>query len=164
MGASKPIADQVLARTATEIVGQTARTLLNSCKTLAVLLLLTLTLPINAALVVCALTYQFTRQLMRLGQSRAVAHDAKSVLISGGKMTKALQLARLFHQAGHRVVLTESHAYWLVGHRFSRSVDRFYTLPKAGEANYESELLALVRREKIERGDRRKIDRERSHA
>lgn len=150
MGASKPIAGRVLARTETEIVGQTASTLLNSFKTLAVPLLLTLTLPINAALVVCALLYQFTRRLMRLGQSRAVAHDVKSVLISGGRMTKALQLARLFHQTVHRVVLTESHAYWLVGHRFSHSVDKFYTLPKAGEGNYEFELLALVEREKID--------------
>ena len=135
MGASKPIAGRVLARTATEIVGQTASTLRSIAKTLAVLLLLTFTLPINAAFVLCALAFQFTRRLLRLGQGRAVAQDSKSVLISGGKMTKALQLARLFHQAGHRVVLTESHAYWLVGHRFSRSVDKFYTLPKAGEAN-----------------------------
>ena len=150
MGASKPIAGRVLARTATEIVGQTASTLRNIAKTLAVLLLLVFTLPINAAFVLCALAYQFTRRLLRLGQGRAVAPDSKSVLISGGKMTKALQLARLFHQAGHRVVLTESHAYWLVGHRFSRSVDKFYTLPKAGEASYESALLALVQREKID--------------
>lgn len=31
-------------------------------------------------------------------------------------MTKALQLARSFHQTGHRVVLIETHKYWLVGH------------------------------------------------
>ena len=65
-------------------------------------------------------------------------------------MTKALQLARLFHQAGHRVVLVESHAYWLIGHRFSRAIDRFYTLPKSGAAGYENALLDLIQREKID--------------
>ena len=150
MGAGKSIAGQVLNQTATEFVGQTVNTIRNTTKTIAVLLLLTVTLPFNAALVVCALAFQAARRLLCLGSSRAAAQDAKSVLISGGKMTKALQLARLFHQAGHRVVLTESHAYWLVGHRFSRSVDKFFTLPKAGEANYESALLALIQREKID--------------
>ena len=65
-------------------------------------------------------------------------------------MTKALQLARLFYKAGHRVVLVESHSYWLIGHRFSRAVDRFYTLPKPGAADYESALLDLIKREKID--------------
>ena len=46
-------------------------------------------------------------------------------------MTKALQLARSFHRAGHRVVLVESAKYRLTGHRFSRAVDRFYTVPEA---------------------------------
>ena len=46
------------------------------------------------------------------------------MLVSGGKMTKALQLARSFHRAGHRVMLVESRKYRFTGHRFSRAVDR----------------------------------------
>ena len=50
--------------------------------------------------------------------------EPRTVLVSGGKMTKALQLARSFHRAGHRVVLVESRKYRFTGHRFSRAVDR----------------------------------------
>ena len=46
---------------------------------------------------------------------RAVAEHPRTVLVSGGKMTKALALARAFHAAGHRVVLVESRA--LPAHR-----------------------------------------------
>ena len=65
-------------------------------------------------------------------------------------MTKSLQLARLFHQAGHRVVLVESRSYWLIGHRFSCAVDCFYTLPASSSPDYAAALLALVKREKID--------------
>lgn len=119
-------------------------------KNVATLLALALVLPINAALVVGAMGYQFVRRLVRRGPARTAEVPLKSVLISGGKMTKALQLARLFHQSGHRVVMVESHAYWLIGHRFSRAVDRFYTLPKSGSSDYEQALLELVKREKID--------------
>ena len=65
-------------------------------------------------------------------------------------MTKALQLARSFHSAGHRVVMIEGHKYWLVGHRFSRAVKRFYTVPDASADGYAEALLAVVRREKVD--------------
>lgn len=119
-------------------------------KTVSTLFLLTLVMPFNAGLVMVALAYQYARRRLGYDLDRVRATEPKSVLISGGKMTKALQLARLFHKAGHRVVLVESHAYWLVGHRFSQSVDCFQTLPKAGEADYEAALLALIQREKID--------------
>ena len=123
---------------------------ITSGKNLGTLLLLTLVLPINAALVLTSIGVSFVQRLARGGAGRHHLAPAKSVLISGGKMTKALQLARLFHQSGHRVVLVESHAYWLIGHRFSRAVDRFYTLPKSGTADYEKALLELIQREKID--------------
>ena len=123
-------------------------------KNLTTLLLLTLVLPINGALVFGTMGYQFVRRLFNRivhpVPDRKIAGPKKSVLISGGKMTKALQLARLFHQSGHRVVMVESHAYWLVGHRFSRAVDRFCTLPKTGSAGYEAALLDLIKRENID--------------
>ena len=49
-------------------------------------------------------------------------------------MTKALQLCRSFHAAGHRVVLVESPKYRLTGHRFSRAVDGFHTVPDPDDA------------------------------
>ena len=78
---------------------------------------------------------------------RAVAADPKTILISGGKMTKALALARSFHRAGHRVILVEARKYRLTGHRFSRAVDRFYTVPEPTHPGYAAALVEIVRRE-----------------
>ena len=81
---------------------------------------------------------------------RESAAHPKTVLISGGKMTKALQLARSFHAAGHRVVLVEMEKYWLTGHRFSWAVDRFYTVPEPQAAGYARALLEIVQKEKVD--------------
>lgn len=74
----------------------------------------------------------------------------RTILISGGKMTKALQLARSFHIAGHRVILVESAKYRLTGHRFSRAVDRFYVVPEPTAPGYAEALLDVVRRENVD--------------
>ncbi|MFT6763935.1 MAG: hypothetical protein ACJAXA_002599, partial [Candidatus Aldehydirespiratoraceae bacterium] len=76
--------------------------------------------------------------------------NPKTVLISGGKMTKSLQLARSFHRAGHRVVLVETARYRLSGHRFSRCVDRFHIVPDSGDAGYAEALLDIVQREGVD--------------
>lgn len=76
--------------------------------------------------------------------------SARTVLISGGKMTKALQLARSFHAAGHRVILVESAKYRFTGHRLSRAVDRFYVVPEPSAAGYADALLGIVRREGVD--------------
>jgi hypothetical protein len=110
-----------------------------------VLLLLLLALPFNLALTGIALV----RSLF-LKNSPAVAAEPKAILVSGGKMTKALQLARSFHAAGHRVVLAESARYRLTGHRFSRAVDRFYVLPRPESPDYAGALEAIVRAEAID--------------
>ena len=65
-------------------------------------------------------------------------------------MTKALQLARTFHTAGHRVILVETARYRLTGHRFSTAVDRFYTVPKPQSDGYAGALLAIVRAEGVD--------------
>jgi predicted ATP-grasp superfamily ATP-dependent carboligase len=114
-------------------------------KTAATLLLLLLVLPLNLALTAIALLRSIV-----VKPPRKVAAHPKTILISGGKMTKALQLARSFYGAGHRVVLVESHRYWLTGHRFSRAVDRFYAVPKPQEKVYVETLLAIVRREEVD--------------
>ncbi|MGO4442173.1 ATP-grasp domain-containing protein [Mycobacterium sp. 2YAF39] len=112
-------------------------------RTVLALLVLSLVAPVNLALVGLAL-------LVRKPLSRSVPDVPRTVLISGGKMTKALQLARSFYTAGHRVVLVESKKYRLTGHRFSRAVDRFYVVPECTSPGYAKALLDIARREKVD--------------
>lgn len=110
-------------------------------KTLGTLTLLLLALPVNALIVLIALLWQVVQWPFR--KPAVVATHPQTILVSGAKMTKALQLARCFHAAGHRVILIESHKYWLSGHRFSQAVSAFYTVP-APQADPEAYIQALV--------------------
>ena len=115
-------------------------------KTVATLGLLTAALPVNLAVTGAVLA---RRTLV--GRHRTVAaQQPRTVLISGGKMTKALQLARLFSRAGHRVVLVEQEKYRFTGHRFSTDVDRFYAVPRPQDAGYVEALLAIVEAEGVD--------------
>lgn len=116
-----------------------------TAKTVATLALLLVALPFNLALTTVALL----RSIFVAPPAR-VASERRTILISGGKMTKALQLARSFHGAGHRVVLVESAKYRLTGHRFSRAVDRFRTVPVPQAPEYVDALLRIVREEGVD--------------
>jgi hypothetical protein len=116
-------------------------------KTLAVLVLLQLAFPFNLALTSVALLRAL---LVKTFQPKKPVTSFKTILISGGKMTKALQLARSFHQAGHRVILIESKKYWLTGHRFSWDIARFYTVPNPDSRGYAEALLDIVKRENVD--------------
>ncbi|HEY0813141.1 MAG TPA: ATP-grasp enzyme, partial [Pseudonocardia sp.] len=116
-----------------------------SAQTLGALGLLLLALPFNLALTGLALL----RGLV-VREPLITADRPRTVLISGGKMTKALQLARSFHRAGHRVVLVESPKYRFTGHRFSRAVAAFHTVPEPDDPRYAAALLAIVRREGVD--------------
>lgn len=117
----------------------------SSGKTVATLALLQAALPLNAAVTAASLLAGW---LAPASPTRPSAE--RTVLISGGKMTKALQLARSFHAAGHRVILVESSKYRWTGHRFSNAVDRFYTVPKPQDPEYANALLDIVRREGVD--------------
>ena len=109
------------------------------------LALLTAALPVDAALTAAALVRPAARHRPPdLGTGRL------TVLVSGGKMTKALQLARTFHGAGHRVVLVEMEKYRWSGHRFSRAVDVFRTVPAPDDPAYAEALEAVVREEGVD--------------
>ncbi len=115
-------------------------------KTIATLILLLLVLPLNMALTAIALLRSI---ILKPFQSRTIADSPQTILINGGKMTKALQLARSFHKAGHRVILVESHEYWLMGNRYSWAVDRFYTVPNLQAEEYPQALLKIVQQEGV---------------
>lgn len=119
-------------------------------KNIGTLTLLLIALPLNLTVVITALiwnllTYPFRKKLPPTA-------NPKNILITGGKMTKALQLARSFHAAGHRIILVETQKYWLVGHRFSNAVDRFYTVPAPQQdpQAYTQALLDILKKENID--------------
>lgn len=123
--------------------------MLGVLKTIGTLLLLLIALPINSAIVFCSLLFTWITQIFH---KQPESGQRKRILLTGGKMTKALQLARSFHRAGHEVVLVETHKYWLSGHRFSRSIKAFYTVPapeKYPDA-YAQELLKIVKNQDID--------------
>jgi predicted ATP-grasp superfamily ATP-dependent carboligase len=112
-------------------------------KSAATFVLLLMILPLNAMIVLPALLLSW------LGARRSSPKPRKTILVSGGKMTKALQLARSFSRTGHRVVLVETTKYWLTGHRFSKAVDRFHTVPDPDHPDYAEALLEIVKREGV---------------
>lgn len=111
-------------------------------RTIATLAALTCTLPIDLAIVGLALAVR------PVAPKRSPV--GRTVLVSGGKMTKALQLARSLHEAGNRVVLVESAKYRLNAHRFSRAVDAFHCVPEPTDPGYGQALLDVVRREGVD--------------
>jgi hypothetical protein len=116
-------------------------------KTAGALALLTAALPANLAVTGLAL---LRRRLAGPRHARASAARPRTVLVSGGKMTKALALARAFHRAGHRVVLVETARYRFTGHRFSSAVDAFHVVPEPGSPGYAQALLDVVRWEGVD--------------
>ncbi|MCV7419593.1 ATP-grasp enzyme [Mycobacterium yunnanensis] len=117
----------------------------NAGKTVATLGALLLTLPVDAALTALALAVGRQNPLVRSADG-----PTRTVLISGGKMTKALQLARSFHSAGHRVVLVESAKYRFTGHRFSRAVDAFHCVPEPTAPGYAEALRDIAVLERVD--------------
>lgn len=110
-------------------------------KSMAALGGLAITVPIDLAIVGAALVVR---------RPRRVPASGRTVLVSGGKMTKALALARAFHLDGHRVVLVESSKYRFTGHRFSRAVDKFYAIPDVTDPGYARALRAVVETEGVD--------------
>lgn len=119
-------------------------------KTTGTLTLLLIAFPINCIVVITSLLGSF---LSRPFQKKPIpADNQKTIMLTGGKMTKALQLARSFHAAGHRVILVEAHKYWLTGHRFSNAVERFYTVPapQKDPEGYTQALLDIAKKENVD--------------
>lgn len=63
--------------------------------------------------------------IVSLFQPNPEKKSGRTVLLTGGKMTKCLQLARMFKSRGDYVIVAETSLYRYCGTRFSRAVDQF---------------------------------------
>ncbi|HAC64639.1 MAG TPA: ATP-grasp enzyme [Cyanothece sp. UBA12306] len=95
-------------------------------KNLGVLILLLLTLPFDLIVAIYSIIWSC---FFSIFETKKTINSPKNILITGGKMTKSLQIARSFYRDGHRVFLVETDKYWLSGNRFSRAISGFYTIP-----------------------------------
>jgi predicted ATP-grasp superfamily ATP-dependent carboligase len=118
-------------------------------RNLGTLTLLALAFPLNLVIVIVALVWHWISSPLK---KRKIIQNPQNILLTGGKMTKALQLARSFHAAGHNVILIETHKYWLSGHRFSNAVKKFYTVPSPEKDadGYCQAILKIVQQENID--------------
>ena len=117
---------------------------------LGTLALLAIAFPFNCIVVLTSLLWNF---LSRPFQQQVVLNpNSKNILIAGSRMTKALQLARSFHAAGHRAILVDTHKYWLAGNQFSNAVAASYTVPDPSKdlEGYVKALYAIAIKEKID--------------
>jgi len=116
---------------------------------LGTLALLAIAFPLNLSFVLVSLLWNLFRGSR---QQLAEAETPRNILLTGGKMTKALQLARSLHAAGHKVFLVETQKYWLSGHQFSNAVERFYTVPapEKDPDGYTQALLNIAKAENID--------------
>ncbi|KAL8725430.1 MAG: hypothetical protein Q9166_007362 [cf. Caloplaca sp. 2 TL-2023] len=79
----------------------------------------------------------------------------QTILITGMGMTKGLVLARLFYEAGHDVIGADFEPYGVQAcGRYSRSLRKFYRLPKPtaenGSSYYINALLRIVKQERVD--------------
>lgn len=133
---------------------------------LGTLTLLAIAFPVSFSVVFASLLWSYFRGLfqkkaeslsggnLRSELSKRVeqVENPKNILLTGGRMTKALLLARSFRAAGHKVFLVETKNYWLAGNQYSNSVSRFYTVPapQHDPDGYTQALLDIVKKDNID--------------
>lgn len=86
---------------------------------------------------------------------RSPTFRPRTILVTGVGMTKGLMLARTFYLAGHNVIGADFQTYGVpVCGRFSKSLRKFYPLPKPNESDgatyYINALLRIVQRERVD--------------
>ncbi|WP_194852405.1 ATP-grasp domain-containing protein [Nonlabens antarcticus] len=92
-------------------------------------------------------------QILSLFRSKShITPSGRTVLLTGGKMTKCLQLARMFYANGDRVIVAETKAYKYCGTRFSNAVDKFIIIPdiEGNGAAFCQALVDIARSEKVD--------------
>ncbi|MEM6979705.1 MAG: hypothetical protein AAF539_08535, partial [Planctomycetota bacterium] len=114
-------------------------------KNIAVIAMLQMLLPITLGMFFLALVRRLlVREPALPSQSCEEVMTGKTVLISGGKMTKSLQLARSMKRAGARVLLCETSDYAITAHQFSNCVDAFWITPDPDDPGYAKSLRDIV--------------------
>ncbi|WWC70509.1 uncharacterized protein I206_104460 [Kwoniella pini CBS 10737] len=107
-----------------------------------------LLLPITASAVVTCMVWDKLfgdRRELRIGQITSEAQGC--VVISGGRMSKGLTLARAFKRAGWKVIGVEEEGWGeYCPMRYSSAIDRFYILPIAAKSyqRYSKKLLSIA--------------------
>ncbi|MCJ1286756.1 hypothetical protein MMC26_006102 [Xylographa opegraphella] len=124
---------------------------------LALILISLCFLPLDT--IVLGASYLFGWLLPRMPSRQRIVRNpgfqAKTILVTGVGMSKGLALARMFYRSGHTVIGADFEPYGIpVNGRFSKSLKRFYRLPKPnqedGSAYYIQDLLNVIRREKVD--------------
>jgi predicted ATP-grasp superfamily ATP-dependent carboligase len=73
----------------------------------------------------------------------------ETILITGARSPIALEIARSFFKAGHRIIMADS--LQLPISRWSNTIDKYYTLPspRYNTLDYKKSIIDLVKKEKI---------------
>nr|XP_019045967.1 hypothetical protein I302_04707 [Kwoniella bestiolae CBS 10118]OCF24897.1 hypothetical protein I302_04707 [Kwoniella bestiolae CBS 10118] len=107
-----------------------------------------LLLPVTAAAVLVCMAYDkllIGKYDTRIGDK--VNSEKGCVVISGGRMSKGLTLARAFKRAGWKVIGVEEEGWGeYCPMRYSAAIDRFHILPSAARSydRYSKKLLSIV--------------------
>ncbi|KAL0944466.1 uncharacterized protein CTRU02_202353 [Colletotrichum truncatum] len=121
-------------------------------KDLALIALSLFLLPLDTALLALCYAYQRLRPDRKVSGPVAVGQQQRrTVLVTGVGMTKGLTLARLFHQAGHRVVGADF-SPWACGSK-SRAIVSYHVLQRpsrGGSDPYLDSILKVIREEKVD--------------
>ena len=116
-------------------------------QSLIYLVIITSCLPITVFLFFLALSVRLISE-----NSTKKSVNGINILLTGGKMTKSLQLARLLSREGHEVFLSETEKFSCTGHKYSRHVNKFFLLPNImeGYAAYLKSIQRIVEKQDID--------------
>ena len=99
------------------------------------------------------LLFIFFVQFVNLFKTKKnVQKTGRTVLLTGAKMTKCLQLARMFHSEGNRVIVVATPLYKYCGTRFSNAIDAFKLIPtiQGDGEDYRQALIQIANEEKVD--------------
>lgn len=75
-----------------------------------------------------------------------------TIVITGAKMYKSTMLVRWFGKAGYNIILVETEKFWCSGSRFSKYVNKFYTVSCAMSKpdQYVSDIIDICKKHKCD--------------
>lgn len=131
---------------------------LHAFRNLSLILLSILFLPFSTLILVATYILQplsSTKIARRARIRSSSSFRPRRILVTGVNMAKGLILARAFHLAGHDVIGADYEVWSVpVPGRVSRSLKKFYTLPKpnekGGSARHLAELVRIVEEERVD--------------